>query len=172
MSLPTGPNLAPVEVREATPERRPADHPAPVRAAVVLMVLGAVLAAVDAVVKLLAWDRDDLEQRLDDAGISPGNLDGFLTIVRVVGFVGGLVVAGIWIGHAVACDRGRSWARPWATALAGIFLLMNLVDLGTAESALGVAYLALRTALAAAVVVLLWLPPSTAFFRAAAKLVR
>ncbi|HEX7134185.1 MAG TPA: hypothetical protein VF228_16530 [Iamia sp.] len=168
MSLPPGPNLAPVEVREAVPDPLPS-RPATIRAATAAMVLGGVIAALDALVRLIAWDRDDLERSLDDAGITPGDLEGFFTIVRVVGFLGGLAVAATWFVHAVACDRGRRWVRPWAGALATIFVLMNLTNLTTTDSAAGLAYLVLRTAVAVAAVALLWLPPSTAFLRAAAK---
>jgi hypothetical protein len=167
VSLPPGPNLTPVEVRVAAADPVP-PHPAPVRAAVALMGLGAVFAAADAVVRLVAWDRDELQRNLDAAGISPGNLEGFFTIVRVLGFGAGLAGAGLWVVHAVAAHRGRGWVRPWATALAVVFVLMNLANVGDAGP-LGLAYLGLRTVIAVAAVVLLRVPASTAFFRAAAR---
>jgi len=132
------------------------------------MVLGAVLAAVDATVKLVAWDRGDLERRLATADVEPGNLDGFVTIALVVGFVLGLVMAGVWIVNAVGCARGRGWARPWATVLGGLFVVVNLAALVRSELGLAWAYQLVRIAVAVAAAGLLWLPPSTAFFRTAA----
>lgn len=166
VSLPPGPNLAPVEQRHLGPAPVP-PRPAPIRAATALMVLGGAIAAVDAVVRVVAWDRGEVERNLDEAGITPGDLDGVFTIMRVVGFLGGLVVAGAWVLHASAAHRGRPWVRPWASALAAIFVLMGVANLGVTDTATGLATLALRTAVAVVAAALLWLPASTAFLRAA-----
>ncbi|HMJ78751.1 MAG TPA: hypothetical protein VK507_22400 [Iamia sp.] len=167
MSAMSGWQLEPVEVREATPDPVP-PRPSTLRGAVTLMVAGAVLAVVDAVVALVVWDRDDLEQRLASADINPGNLDGFVIIVLVVGFVGGLVAAGLWSLTAVGCSRGRGWARTWATVLGGLYAAVSLAGLAGAAFGPAGAYRLLKIAIAVAAVVLLWLPPSRAFFRTAA----
>lgn len=169
MSLPPGPNLAPVEQRVAPRDPLP-PRPGAVRAAVALMAFGAALALADAVVTLVAWDRGDIEGSLQDAGIEPGDLDGFLTIVRVGGFAVGLVTAGLWVLHAVGAHRGRGWVRPWATVLAGMFVLSSLTDIAAAGSTLGFAYLMMRTVVAIVASAVLWLPSATVFFRAAARL--
>jgi hypothetical protein len=163
----SGWRLDPVEVRTAEPDPVP-PRPPTMRAAVALMVLGGVLAAIDATVTLVAWDRDALERRLSRGDVEPGNLDGFVTIVLVVGFVVGLVMAGVWILNAVGCARGRRGARTWATVLGGLFVVVNLVDLAGSAFGLAAAYQLVRIVVAVAAAGLLWLPPSTAFFRAAA----
>jgi hypothetical protein len=86
----------------------------------------------------------------------------------VVGFVLGLVMAGVWILNAVGCARGRRGARTWATVLGGLFVVVNLVDLAGSAFGLAAAFLLVRIVVAVAAAGLLWLPASTAFFRLAA----
>jgi len=166
VSPPSGWQLPPVEVRQAPPDPVP-PRPSTVRAAVALMVLGAVFAAVDVVVELVTFDRDDLERRLARGDVTPGDLDGFVVILLVVGSVLGLVMVGVWILNAVGSARGRGWARTWATVLGGIFVVVSLSALIGSSFGLADAFQLLRMVDAAAAVVLLWLPPSRAFFRAA-----
>jgi hypothetical protein len=50
--------------------------------------------------------------------------------VLIAGFIaGGVVAAAVWIGPALACRRGRNWARITGTRLLGLATLDTLVGL-------------------------------------------
>jgi hypothetical protein len=82
----------------------------------------------------------------------------FQGLVAVIG-------CGLWITMAQANRAGKRWARTVATILFGIFTLYTLVSLGGIGSAASKAFDALTWIVAVLIVVLLWRPASSAFFR-------
>lgn len=157
--------LAPVEVRTlpAAPRLVP-PRPITMTAAVALMAVGAVVSAAEGVATHQLTDHVDARRRLADRGLT-GDLDRLADVSLVLALVLGLVAAVVWIVHAVACARGHRWARTSGTVLGVLFVLASIVALVGAGSGATVAHQLLRIGVAGGTVALLWLPPSTAFFR-------
>ena len=88
----------------------------------------------------------------------------------IAGFIaGGVIAAAVWIGLALACRRGHSWARITGAVLFGLATLDTLVGL-TAPLAVASRLWALVPWLAGlAAVVFLWRRDSSAFFKAGAR---
>ncbi len=156
--------LQPVERHELAPADLLPEQPGSIRVAIALMAVGAVLAVVDGVVSAVGLDRDDVQRQLDESGVNPGDVGGYVAVLRVFGVILGLVAAAIWVVHIAGARRGRSWVRPWATLLGGVFVVGGLAATTRAGSAPDAAYRLLRVAVAAGAVVALWLPASRAFF--------
>ena len=146
----------------AAPRGVPA-RPATMTAAVALMVAGAVLSAAEGVATHQLTDHVDARRRLADRGLT-GDLDRLADVSLVLALVFGLVAAVVWLVHAVACARGHRWARTSGTVLGVAFVLASIVALVGTGSGATVAHQLLRIAVAGGAVVLLWLPPSRAFF--------
>lgn len=157
--------LAPVEVRmvPAAPRVVPA-RPATMTAAVALMVVGAVVSAAEGVATHQLTDRVDARRRLADRGLT-GDLDHLADLTLVLALVLGVLSAVVWLVHAVAGARGHRWARASGTVLGALFVLASLAALVGAGSGATIAHQLLRIVVAGGAAVLLWLPPSTAFFR-------
>jgi hypothetical protein len=156
--------LAPVEVRTlpAAPRLVP-PRPTTMTAAVALMVVGAVLSASEGVATHQLTDHVDARRRLADRGLT-GDLDRLADLSLVLALALGLVAAGAWLVHALACARGHRWARTSGTVLGVLLVVASTVALVGAGSGATVAHQVLRIVVAGGAVVLLWLPPSTAFF--------
>jgi hypothetical protein len=77
-----------------------------------------------------------------------------------------LIEIGLWLGLARACKRGQNWARITSTVLFG---LDTLGTFGVLTSGTGLGVTKVLTVvswlIACTAVVLLWQPPSNAFFR-------
>ncbi|SDD17743.1 hypothetical protein [Auraticoccus monumenti] len=148
---------------------RPA-RPATVRFAVLLMWVGAALSVVSLLTALAVMGqmRDMVADQLARQGVeaTPEMVQASVTIGLVVAALSGLVGTALWILNAVFCGRGAGWSRILATVLAGIFLLNALYSLSQPSPVLSKVVLVLTMAVALGAVVLLWLKPSSDWFRA------
>jgi hypothetical protein len=78
-----------------------------------------------------------------------------------------LIEIALWLCIARACRRGKNWARVTGTALFGIYTVGALGVLANPHPGIAVTKLltVVSWLIGCAAVVLLWQPPSNAFFR-------
>lgn len=159
-SMPVAPQYRAEPVAAASVER-----PSSVTRAVQLMYVGAALSVVGIVV---AWaTKSQLRDQIAAASpsLSSEDVESALTISLASATVVGLVAVGLWLWMAAANGAGRSWARVVATVLGGLGVLSAVFSLMTATGVTVVTQL-LSLALAVTILVLLWRPASSAYFRA------
>jgi hypothetical protein len=143
----------------------PVERPSSVTRAVQLMYVGAALSIVGIVI---AWaTKSQLRDKLAEASpsLSADDIDAALTFSLVIATVIGLLAVGLWVWMAVANGAGKSWARIVSTVLGGLSVVSTLFTLSSATGT-SVALQLVSLLLAIAILVLLWLPASSAYFRA------
>ncbi|GGU24764.1 hypothetical protein [Nocardioides albus] len=172
----------------AAPPAAPLERPKSVTYAVVGMWVGGLLSVVSSLF-LFTMDTTELKTQLvtemeKQPTYDPTVLDAqemadvFVPIMQVGGAVLGLIALGLWIWMAVTNGKGRNWARITATVFGGLSLLGSLSTVANlaGSAALGGAAMPMSTAnivlavvdplLVVAILVLLWLPSSSAYFGA------
>lgn len=157
--FPTGPE-------EPTGPPAPMEQPQSIRLAVIGMYVGAALSALGILSTFFTMDqvRETAEETAADVGIG---VDAMVAASVASATLFGLVAVGLWIWMAIMNGRGRSWARIVATVLGGVNILFTLLSfVGGAATAFAAAVNAVTLLLAIAILVLLWLPTSSAYFRA------
>ena len=104
--------------------------------------------------------------------------DVFVPIIQIGGAVFGLIAIGLWIWMAVMNGKGRNWARIIATVLGALSLAGSLSSVANlaGNAALGGATMPMSAGstvlaiidplLVIAILVLLWVRPSSAYFNA------
>ena len=117
----------PAGLAAAQPPYQPARarEPLPVRAAVWLMCLGAVLTLADAATVLVTLPgvKSAAVQDMDFAG---GRWHIFMLTVIVPALASAPIVAGVWLWLAWANRRGYAWSRPAFLAFVGILTIGQL----------------------------------------------
>ncbi|GEM00200.1 hypothetical protein [Cellulomonas terrae] len=159
-SMPVAPQYRSEPVAAASAER-----PSSVTRAVQLMYVGAALSVVGIVV---TWaTTSQLRDQIAAASptLSSDDVDSALTISLTSATVVGLVAVGLWLWMAAANGAGRPWARVVASVLGGLGVLSAVFSLMTATG-ITVATQLLSLALAVAILVLLWRPASSEYYRA------
>jgi hypothetical protein len=143
----------------------PVDRPSSVTRAVQLMYVGAALSVIGIIV---AWaTKSQLRDQLAKAStnLTSDQLDTAVTVSLGIATVVGLIAVGLWLWMAAANGAGKSWARVLATVLGGLSVVSTLVSLTNATGT-SIALQLLSLLLAVAILVLLWRPASSAYFRA------
>jgi hypothetical protein len=98
-------------------------------------------------------------------GAAPGRVSAVQHHVLVpAALIQGVIGAGLWIFIALACRRGRNWARITGTVLFGLATLDVLGNLTAPQAAVAKVFGVVVWLLGLAAVVLLWRGPSSAFF--------
>ena len=151
-------SMPPSDPSKAHSRREPSTTAAPasIRAAVILMYVGA---ALQLLILIFSWlTRDQIRDQLaGDQSVSDATI-GLLVVISV------LAIA-MWIWMALTNGRGLGWARIVATVLAGLnvaftlFLLVQSVGLGVVMQLVAIG-------LAATIVFLLHRPDSSAYYTA------
>ena len=154
-----------------------AGRPRTLKLAVIGMWIGAVLAALGFVVTYL-WTISALDNRSAELeatygegyGVSEATSHG--EVALYVGFAAVMAVVEIilWITMAATNQQGCPWARIVATALGGasVLLAAGNVALSAFQDnifAIPVTYTVIDQAIAITIVVLLWQPDSSSYFR-------
>jgi hypothetical protein len=143
------------------------EQPPPIRLAVRLMWVGAVLSAIGILVTFLM--RDELRDQLreDDPSLTADELDTAVNIgLTVVGLIGVISVA-LWIWMATTNGQGKSWARIVATVLGALNVIFTLLSfVGGQLTALGVIVNLINIALAVVILILLYRPESNRYYDA------
>lgn len=105
-------------------------------------------------------------------------VDVIVPIIQIGGAAFGLITLGLWIWMAVMNGRGRTWARVTGTVLGALSLAGSLSTLGNLAgnaalggaalptSAVGNVLAVVDPLLVIAILVLLWVRPSSAYFSA------
>jgi hypothetical protein len=163
----SGPGGMPVAPRyEAQPVAlEPVERPSSLTRAVQLMYVGAALSLVGVVV---AWaTKSQLHDQLATASPNTpsADIDTAVNLGLAAVTVGGLIAVGLWLWMASANGAGKSWARIVATVLGGLSVLLTAAGLSQATG-LTIALQLLSLVLGIVILVLLWLPASSAFYRA------
>lgn len=166
----------------------PAERPKTLTYAVYGMWLGALLSVVSTVF-LLTMDTTEMKTLLvtemeKQPTYDPSVLDAremadvFVPIIQIGGALLGLIFLGVWIWMAIMNGKGRNWARIVATVLGALSLAGSLSSLANVagNAALGGATMPTSAAstvlavvdpfLVVAILVLLWVRPSSAYFSA------
>jgi len=90
--------------------------------------------------------------------------------VLIAGFIaGGVIAAAVWIVLALACRRGRNWARITGTVLFGLSTLDTLVGLTAPVATATKLWAILVWLIALTAVVFLWRRDSSAYFKASSQ---
>lgn len=139
-------------------------------ASIGLFVLAALL-AVRAVVGLV--NRQAIVDRaLEQTPAPPARgmpmeaLESAATTAVVAAAIVTLVVAGLFLWLGIMARKGRNWARITATVFLAIGIVLGLVGLSGGGLAINTALTVAALAVEVAVVILLWLRPSSAYFSA------
>ncbi|PRZ03470.1 hypothetical protein BCE75_11370 [Isoptericola sp. CG 20/1183] len=144
--------------------------PRPLRIAVSLMWVGAVLSLLGAVVAYFMVDTVNtlVAQELAAQGMQELATPEFLAMLEgmiVVGLVaGGAISAGLWAWMAVKNRQGRPWARVLGTVLAAVYVVNYVSGLAqagaTPQAVLGV----LQVGLVVTTVALMWQRASSDYY--------
>lgn len=164
------PLLSDVASTQPAPRAATGALPTPVHRAVLLMLVGAGLSALNALVALTLRDRiragiEDHGRKFPRDRLSPVEMDQAATTTMAVLVISGVVATLVWLAMAWLNRRGRWWARIGATVLTLFCVLQTWSFLTrghpTALAAV-LSLLVLGVGLAAAA--LLWHPDSAEHF--------
>jgi hypothetical protein len=159
------PSYAPAPAYGAPPAQAPADPPPPLALAVRLMYAGAVLSLLTIAVTVL--QRDTIRSQITEQGRLSGDaVDAAVTATLILGAVVALIGAGLWVLNAVYNARGRMWARVLSTVLGATAVLFAVASLTQPASGLSRALTFVQLLLAAAILLLIWRPVSSQYYRA------
>jgi len=167
---------------------QPIERPTTLTYAVYGMWLGGLLSVVSSVF-LLTMDTTEMKtlmitemekQPTYDPSVFDARemADVFVPLIQIGGAVFGLIAIGLWIWMAVMNGKGRNWARVTGTVFGSLSLAGSLSTLGNlaGNAALGGATMPMSAGstvlaiidplLVIAILVLLWVRPSSAYFNA------
>lgn len=142
----------------------PAERPPSIRAAVLLMRIGAALSALYLVVTLLTLGslKDDLRDQLakQNKTFTQTDLDNAYTAALVVTIFIGLVGVALWLWMAAKNGNGKKWARAVATVLAAFNILLSAGSLlgasGGNSTPVALVYTAANLAIAVSALVFMY----------------
>ncbi|WP_166356086.1 hypothetical protein [Phytoactinopolyspora limicola] len=148
------------------PDGQTITAPKPIRTAVKLMYVGAVLHTFMFVLGL--FSRDDIERAILDADNSdrtPEEIDAAISMTYTLNVAIPVIAVILWLWLASANRKGRSWARVVATILGALNILFAV--LGLAGTGLGAGALIglISPALAAVILYQLYRPESSEYYR-------
>ena len=146
------------------------EQPPPIVRACQLMVVGAVLSGIGAIVSALSAGtiRDALEDDTS-ADLTPDQIDTYVTVSVIGGIVFGLIAIGLWLWMSRANGQGKSWARVVASVLGGLNILSTLLGLARGTTPLSLVMSVIGLALAGYILWLLWRPESTEYYEAMSR---
>ena len=143
---------------------RPAP-PAPVLNAVKLMYAGAAVSLVSLIISLtdISGTKAAIRKARPSLTVAQVNqLNGFIISLAIVS---GLVGVGLWLWMSWANKGGKSWARILSTVLFGLATLDLFGVFSQPKTVLGLIFPLLTWLIGLGVIVLLWRPESSQFFK-------
>jgi hypothetical protein len=162
----TGPSMpvAPQYVAQPEAAAPPVERPSGITRAVQLMYVGAGLGVVGIA---LGWaTKSQLHDKIANGSTrSASDVDALVTTSLVTATIVGLIGVGLWLWMAAANKAGRSWARIVATVFGGLNVVFTLLGL-TQSSGASIALDVVSLVLAVTILVLLWKPESSAYYKA------
>jgi uncharacterized membrane protein len=146
----------------------PGPPPSTVKNAYCLMLVGAALSVVSAIVDLGSQSaRTAAEKRAELGQMTPGQVNAAVGLEYGLVIAVGLFAAGLWIWVAFANKAGRHWTAVAGTVLFGLYTLSELFALTrAASSAPATALSASGWLVGLATVILIWNKASTAYYKA------
>jgi len=151
------------------PETPRVPAPASVLNAVKVMYVGAAVSLLGVAVDILTIGATKSAIASRSPNLTASQVDSTQHVLTAGFVANGVIAAAVWIGLALACRRGRNWARITGTALFGLTTLDTLAGL-TAPVAKAATLWAILVWLAGLVaVVFLWRRDSSAYFKAGAR---
>lgn len=137
------------------------------------MYAGAVVTVISGVVQVATGATS---AQFTGSGMSDAQTDTFASLLDGATIVFSLIFAGLWVLNAVFNAKGAKWARIFATVLGGLGIVGGLFSLGgllvglaagatTTTSVLSTIGSLVIAGIAAAVLVLIWKPASSAFYQ-------
>jgi hypothetical protein len=154
---PSGGNPLMEQVRPAAP--------APVLNAVKLMYAGATVSLVSLIISLtdISGTKAAIRKARPSLTVAQVNqLNGFIIGLAIVS---GLVGVGLWLWMSWANKGGKNWARILSTVLFGLATLDLFGVFSQPKTALGLIFPLLTWVIGLGVIVLLWRPDSSQFFK-------
>jgi hypothetical protein len=143
---------------------RPA-APAPVLNAVKLMYAGAAVSLVSLIISLtdISGTKAAIRKARPTLTVAQVNqLNGFIIGLAIVS---GLVGVGLWLWMSWANKGGKNWARVLSTVLFGLATLDLFGVFSQPKTALGLIFPLVTWLIGLGVIVLLWRPESSQFFK-------
>lgn len=167
-----------IDQANVQPSSRPIERPQTLRLAVIGMWIGAALSAISVLVvyvemlSVVASNDARLDEKYGDNYVRMDGLSeaGIWLSVSIAAAWAAVEIA-LWITMAFTNRSGFEWARVAATVMGAVGLLFAVGNfaLSTAQDnivAISVVYNVANQALTIAIVALLWLPASTAYYGA------
>jgi uncharacterized protein (DUF983 family) len=108
----------------------PADAPAPVKRAVMLMLTEAVLGLIGIVISIASIGTLKSTLRADNPGYDTNKINSLATTAVAVIAVVGIVILVLYVLLALQVRKGKNWARIVTWVLAGLSVLFELISLG------------------------------------------
>lgn len=147
----------------------PVPQPSSIRVAALLMYVGAALSVLSLIVGLatLGSLKDNIRSNLQSRGdFTAQNLDSAYNVAVAFVVIVAIIAIAIWLWMAWKNSQGRSWARIVATVLAGLNILSFLANLAQNQQTGGTTVLSvISVLLAIGILILLWRPESSAYYR-------
>lgn len=139
--------------------------PREVNWATILMVVSIVLSIIGTIVVLS--DKSGFIKQIRDnkPDYSQKKLDDTYNVVRVTAIVTVIIIAVLYVWLIVKIRQGRNWARIVATVLLALGILSSLSGLAGTGTGASKALQVIGLIISIAVLVLLWLRPSNAYFK-------
>ena len=158
-------NLPPHPLAGMAAQMEQMERPESIRVAVNLMYIGAGLAALGIIIVLaLIGDLRD-QIRENNPTFTESRVDAAVNFGIAFAIVVALIGVGLWLWMAHENGAGKLWARTTATVLGVLNILLTLIRLGA--NTLGANVFGLVSiALAVAILVLLYRPDATAYYKA------
>lgn len=163
---PAAAPVAPQYVQSAQPVAAP-ERPASITRAVQLMYVGAALSLVGLVVTWASKSqiRDKIANASTSTTLTASDLDALVNVTLAISTVTALVGVAVWIWMAVKNGAGRPWARVVATVLGALNVASTLTTI-TRSAGASIVLALVSLVLAIVILVLLWRPASSEFYRA------
>jgi hypothetical protein len=155
--FPSGGNQMMEQVRPAPP--------APVLNAVKLMYAGAAVSLVSLIISLSDISGTKAAIRKARPSLTAAQVSQLNGFIIGLAIVSGLVGVGLWLWMSWANKGGKNWARIFSTVLFGLATLDLFGVFSQPKTALGLIFPLLTWLIGLGVIVLLWRPDSSRFFK-------
>jgi hypothetical protein len=141
--------------------------PAPVSVlnAVKLMYAGAAVSLVSLIISLASISGTKAAIKKARPGLTAAQVSQLNGFIIGLAIVSGLVGVGLWLWMSRANRAGKNWARVFSTVLFGLASLDLFGVFSQPKTALGLIFPLLTWLIGLGVIVLLWRPDSSQFFK-------
>jgi hypothetical protein len=147
------------------------ERPSAIATAVKLMQFGAAFTLVTLALGMMNLDEQKQAVRdemiADDPKVSADAIDTAITVGITFAILSSIIITALWMWMAAKNGQGRSWARAVGSTLAGVNIMFSMSIFNGSSDTLDIATTVVNAGLALAIVVLMWKPESSEYYRAA-----